>query len=531
METSANAAGSISICSVQLSVSRQAQLWLLAATGLSIALLVPLFVTDVPSIQDYPNHLARFFVLAHPEDAVLSKFYAPHWTILPNLGMDIVGAGLLRVLDPYIAGKVMLALSLLVPVVGVASFHRAVFGRLSYWPLASGLVAYNAAFFLGFMNFLLSLGVAFTGAAVWISLRKLDRPAAKAVAGAIAASVAFFTHVFGVSFLFLLISADEVAALHKRWSSEMLDLRDVTKAVIPLVVALVPAAALYLLSPLAEVSAGPSQWFLLLKALRLFSPFAIMSLRLTIISAAAFVAGVTILLRRLDLAPGFGLVLAVLAAVYVVAPVELKGGSCIDLRAAIMAALWLFAGAQPRISQRPALILGAAIVGLIVVRLAFVSATWIETRRDVADMREAMAGIEPGARVLAVTGSIEGRFWQPARWVLPGIYRLLDHIPALLLIERRAFWPFLFADPTQQPIAVLPPFDRVSQTLKYHLDWNTLANEPYPAELLRRERYLAGWRQSFDYLLVTDAHPEARSILNLSPIYTGEFAKLYRINR
>ncbi|WP_375048888.1 MULTISPECIES: hypothetical protein [Bradyrhizobium] len=503
----------------------------MAAAALSIALLVPLFVTAIPPIEDYLNHLARVFVLAHPEDAVLSKIYAPHWTILPNLGMDILGVGLLRFLDPYIAGRVMLALSLLVPVVGVVSFHRAVFGRLTYWPLASGLVAYNAAFFLGFMNFLLSLGVAFAGAAVWISLRKQDRPAVKAVAGLMSATVAFFTHVFGVAFLFLLIGADEAAALYKRWSSGTLGLPDVTKAVIPLAVALAPAALLYQLSPFAEVSAAPGHWSLLLKALRLFSPFAVMSVWLTVITAAAFVAGVAIILRRLDFAPGFRLMLAVLAAVYVVAPVELKGGSFIDLRAAIMAALLLFAGAQPRISRRPAMTLGAAVAGLIVVRLAFISATWIETRRDIADMREAMAVIEPGARVLAVTGSIEDRFWRPARWVLPGFYRLFNSMPALLLIERRAFWPFLFADPTQQPITVLPPFDRISRPLKDFPDWNKLANEPYSADVMRHERYLDGWRQSFDYVLVIDAHPEARSILNLSPIYSGEFAKLYQVNR
>jgi hypothetical protein len=29
-----------------------------------------------------PNHLARYFVLAHPDDAALSQMYAPHWTVL-----------------------------------------------------------------------------------------------------------------------------------------------------------------------------------------------------------------------------------------------------------------------------------------------------------------------------------------------------------------------------------------------------------------------------------------------------------------
>jgi len=38
--------------------------WLLTALALAIALAVPFFVVDVPPVLDYPNHLARYFVLA-----------------------------------------------------------------------------------------------------------------------------------------------------------------------------------------------------------------------------------------------------------------------------------------------------------------------------------------------------------------------------------------------------------------------------------------------------------------------------------
>ena len=35
-----------------------------------------------------------------------------------------------------------------------------------------------------------------------------------------------------------------------------------------------------------------------------------------------------------------------------------------------------------------------------------------------------------------------------------------DHLPALLLIERRAFWPFLFDNPSQQPMRDPAPVSR-----------------------------------------------------------------------
>ena len=106
--------------------------WLATAVVLAIVLLAPLLVIDVPPLADYPNHLARFFILAHPDDPVLSKIYAPHWTILPNLGMDVIGAGLLRITDTHTGGRILLALSLLAPVGGAVVYHRVAFGCRSY---------------------------------------------------------------------------------------------------------------------------------------------------------------------------------------------------------------------------------------------------------------------------------------------------------------------------------------------------------------------------------------------------------------
>jgi hypothetical protein len=65
--------------------------WWLALTTLCLVLLAPLLIVDVPPLLDYPNHLARAFVLASlPADPILARFYAAHWSIIPNLGLDII---------------------------------------------------------------------------------------------------------------------------------------------------------------------------------------------------------------------------------------------------------------------------------------------------------------------------------------------------------------------------------------------------------------------------------------------------------
>ncbi|HEX2943335.1 MAG TPA: hypothetical protein VHO91_19940, partial [Rhodopila sp.] len=56
-------------------------LWRAAVLALCAVLLAPLLLVDVPPLVDYPNHLARAFVLASwPQDPVLVRFYAPSWS-------------------------------------------------------------------------------------------------------------------------------------------------------------------------------------------------------------------------------------------------------------------------------------------------------------------------------------------------------------------------------------------------------------------------------------------------------------------
>lgn len=512
-------------------VSAAARMWLATALALAVVLLVPFFVVDVPPVLDYPNHLARFFILAHPDDPVLSKMYAPHWTVLPNLGVDLIGAALLRMTDAHTGGRMLLALSLMSPVAGAIIYHRTVFGTRSYWPLASGLVAYNACFFLGFMNYLLSLGLALAGAAAWIALRRRDRSGWKAVAGAVAAIVTFFSHIFGLALLFLLIAADEVAELWRRHESGTLTPRAFLKAAVPMLVALGPVVVLYGMSPFGDKATTFGAWRAISKVMRLVSPFMTTSVALTLVTTVAVAVVLIAMRRRITFAPGLPLVLAVLAIVYVAAPLRLKGGSFIDLRVALMFALLLFAGIQPRIARREAMFVAFTLAALICVRSAYVGATWIDHRKDVADLRAAIASVEPGARVLVATG-YQGEVAQadPERRALFGIYRLTRHLPALLAIERSAFWPTLFADPSQQPVTVLPPFRRISTPLGEPLDWSTLASERYSEETLQFAPYLARWRADFDYVLLIDPTPEPEHIAKLSSLYDGNFAKLYRID-
>ena len=503
--------------------------WFGVALALAIVLVIPFFLVDVPPVLDYPNHLARYFVLAHPDDAILSQMYAPHWTILPNLGMDAIGAVMLRMTDVHVGGRILLALSLFAPVIGVAVYNRVVFGRYSYWSLASGLTAYNGAFFLGFMNFLLSLGVALIGGAAWIALSRRKWVLGKIAVGAFAAVLIFFCHVFGVFLFALLIGGDEIDRLWKCRSSGALRLRDVVCTVGMLFAAISPAMVLYFLSPLAEGTLSGGEWRGLAKLWMIFAPFMTPSAELTLMTGIAVVSLLILIRRYVQLAPGMPLVFIVLVFAFVVAPSTVKGGTFVDLRFAVMIGLLLFAGMQPRLLPLPTMLV-VAIGALVVLRSSFIGMMWFDHRHDLADVRAALALVEPGARVIVARGK-PGHLTdvQPPERALPGLYRLDGHIAALLVIERHAFWPLLFADSTQQPLIVKPPFDQIAQPLSEPVEWPLLGEESYSAETLRSARYLSHWRASFDNVLLIDPVPSAGTPRGLLPAYRGPYAQLFRI--
>ena len=54
-------------------------------------LLVPVLLVEVPPILDYPNHLARCYVLAFGgTDPILQQMVTANWRLIPNLAVDLV---------------------------------------------------------------------------------------------------------------------------------------------------------------------------------------------------------------------------------------------------------------------------------------------------------------------------------------------------------------------------------------------------------------------------------------------------------
>ncbi|WP_246660959.1 MULTISPECIES: hypothetical protein [unclassified Tardiphaga] len=508
---------------------RQDTLWWLAAVTLAVVLAVPFFLVDVPPVLDYPNHLARYFVLAHPDDPVLSQIYAPAWRVLPNLAFDVLGAELLKVVPVHVGGRMLLALSLYAPVIGVIVFSRVAFGRFLYWPLASGVIAYNGIFHLGFMNFLLSLGLALVAAAGWLALRRRGSVAVTALVGAVSVAIIFFSHIFGVVLFALMLAGLELTRLFDLRRSGRLDTSQVLQTVGLAAAVLVPLVGLYLPSPVSQ-GLLLGDWGGIDKIGALLMPFATYSMAVTAITAVAVLILLVLNRQYFEIAPGIGLVMIALLLIYAAAPITVGRGSFVDSRLCVMLAFVGFAGAAPRMTSQRAVVAAVVLATLIGARSAYISWVWIDHRHDVAELRSAIASVPSGARVLTARArpSVETAVGRPSR-ALASIFRLDGHLPALLLIERRAAWPLLFADNSQQPLIVKPAYAAIAQPLEEPVLWATLRRDSYTAKELEDAHYLPNWRSKFDYVLLTDLPADVMPLDGLSLVTKTSSAILYKV--
>src|SRR6266481_9127346 len=148
-----------------LNILRPVMILILAA-----ALLTPIWMVPFPPLLDYPNHLARSFVLAHINDPAFTfaRFYRADWGAYPYLGMDASLAVLGRLFPIETAGRVFLSLCALALPAAAWFFLRQVNPGDDATALWALLIACNVFFLEGFLNFDLSLAVGFLALGLWL---------------------------------------------------------------------------------------------------------------------------------------------------------------------------------------------------------------------------------------------------------------------------------------------------------------------------------------------------------------------------
>jgi hypothetical protein len=501
---------------------------------LAALVLLPIASVRIPCLGDYLNHLARVHILATiGHSAALRSFYLDQWHIVPYFGMDLPVLMLAQFLDIYDAGRVFVGICVLMPVIAASSLRYAVHGRIGMAPAMAFLVSYNYLLALGFLNYLFSACLAVILLAAWIGTSGWSAWR-RAVAFVLPATALYFSHILAFAAFGILIAGYEMGLVLRRPAWDL-------KAIAARIAA---AAAQAAVPACFAIVSGTADTFGVTHVTRYGS----ISERLTAyISPAYFPGGGATLAVVFVLVP-FGLwlvgrpshlspplwppLLAVgLAAI--AAPSMLLNIWGIGFRLPLVAAIVAIAAVSPapRLGRPAVWLFVSAILALVAARAWTATALLRGLDGQVAQVRQLVAALPRGARLLVVNGPLDA----PGRLVPAGI---TQHIGMVASIDRDAFLPTLFTgtSPLQLVPAlrgtVSPGGGMATITVAQLQEGYVHPAPPGPLPLDRDGmlKYWLGWPARYDNVLVTHFGADIGPVPpDLHVIASNEVATLYRI--
>lgn len=185
--------------------------------ALIVAATIPLLYPKIPPLVDLFGHMGRYRVeldLAH--SPWLQRYYDYHWAAIGNLGVDllVVPLGKLIGLEPAVKWIV-----LMIPPLTVAGFlwvADEVHGRIPPTAFFALPFVYGHPFMFGFVNFALSMALAFLAFGLWLHLGRLGRTRLRAILFVPISLIVFFCHTYGWGALGLMCFSAEAVRQHDR---------------------------------------------------------------------------------------------------------------------------------------------------------------------------------------------------------------------------------------------------------------------------------------------------------------------------
>ncbi len=486
----------------------------LGLIALFLVAIIPVLTVPVLPMIDFYDHLSRYFVLSHLNaNGFLQQNYQSAWAILPNIGLDVLGTGLMKIAGPLTVAHIIVLVIFGVQYFGILFFNRQLSGKPS---LLVGVLAvpllYSFIFTWGFANFLLGLGLVFWAAGAWIVLRR--RRVLAALAGSLFAVLIFLTHGVAFALYGLLVGTLELGFL---WKEKRLQLGPMASSAMALGAQAVAPVILFTKSATSKAPEGLTNADesvrrlahsgLLadrlrgLAAYRLETIWRVAETPLAWLDAASFLLALGIITAlivrgrvRLDGRVWPAIALGVLL-VAVMPPTLFGVGYIADRMPLLLAFTTIGALVANWRSERFDRACQVALVLLVITRLAVIGVGWQRHRDDFDAYLTATKPLPPGHVVLFVNAARENRLDERP---------MCDMFGALMIPLRGEAAP-LFAYASQQPIKLVGALGSAQ------------GGQPTitgPRQLwFQDDQITAAIRlQRFDYILICDAHRLTRPL-------------------
>ncbi len=443
-----------------------------ASLVLGLLLCTPLLLVGMPPLTDLPNHMVRMMLLAGQlKGSAVASHYRVHWVFVPNLGMDLLVPPLLHIMSATLAAKLLLAFIVIGWIGGLGLLGRALHGRWSPWFLTAAFTAWNGGLLAGFMNYCLSLMLAFWAAGAWLLLRqRVATPRGLAGLSALALPfgfVLFVAHLFGAFAFGAFLGADALVRAWKARAPGPGRAGRLAAALLPPLPAAVLLGGLYSATKVLTVGGRTSHERLALLWHSISSAWFSYPVMLGLVTGLVLIV---VLLRarrtgRVAVSPAGLVVLLVAVVLGLAMPFAEHGLHYVNVRfqlfaGVLLSVVFLPSFAQPRAGRLAAAALGA----MFVFRLAIMLIAWSRTGPYLRDVRWILDQVPPRARVGEVQANTAPNGLSP--WMIDLTWPTDYHFPVYLAAISNRFVPALFDKPGQQPLGALPAEARTEAAMQ-----------------------------------------------------------------
>ncbi len=181
----------------------------------------PLLHPTIPPLVDLPGHMGRYRVqLALADQPWLANWYDFRWSLIGNLGIDLLVIPLAKIFGLELAVKLIVMTIPPLIVSGLLWIAREVHGRIPATALFALPLAYCYPFHFGFVNFALSMGIALNLFALWLRLARTGHVTLRAIIFVPLSCLLWLCHTFGWGVLGVLAFSAEMIRQHDaghRW--------------------------------------------------------------------------------------------------------------------------------------------------------------------------------------------------------------------------------------------------------------------------------------------------------------------------
>jgi hypothetical protein len=349
----------------------------------TLIVLVPILTVDYPGLSDYPNHLARCYIIRHYDDVrIFHKTYLLLHEPVPNIACDLTIPVLMRFFDPFVAGKLFLSFCVFLFSFGIYLISATSTKSGSWLASLLPFTFFCSQLFWGLINYMFGVSLFLVGFGLWLRWRH-SWNAWKLCCMILLATALYLSHLS--AFVLMGVAAVTVLAVDAL-DSKRLPLR-VWLSLLPML----PGLVLFVYYLSASRSSGswidPYWPSIGEKAVSALSPFIAYDYWLDGIGIGILaLAGCFFLIRYKEQTATRPLLVTsiVLFVLFLACPPGLFGGWGADVRFVTPAVILFVLSLHVRGPKRVARLLFLIELSVLIVRVSFIEARWLQSSNEIA---------------------------------------------------------------------------------------------------------------------------------------------------